>query len=108
MMATANNPNQGRFEHFLGNKYAQELQELQARFGPAHQTSHALRDADFTLGHLVTAGINNLATVIMQAKQSNFFNKVQPVAVQANNGGLAEGSSSHPNMGYANYRYYQQ
>ena len=79
---------QPRFEQYLGNKYAKELQEMQRGYGAMHQSSHSLKDADFMLGHLVTQGINNLATVsmnmrrqaaaMMQAKQA--LNAVGPVA----------------------------
>jgi hypothetical protein len=78
---------QPRFEQYLGNKYAKELQEMQRGYGAMHQSSHNLKDADFMLGHLVTQGINNLATVsmnmrrqaaaMMQAKQA--LNAVGPV-----------------------------
>jgi len=112
-------PNQGRFEQYLGMKYAKELQDIQQRFGPAHHTSHSLKDADFMLGHLVTAGINNLAGVVLQAKQARAIEQAHqalipiPVesreqnAMQAPPNAYTQNQQAHPSS-YGNYRHYKK
>jgi hypothetical protein len=105
------------FEQYLGTKYARDIQEMQMRFGPMHQTSHSLKDGDFMLGHLVTAGINNLATLVMQAKQarSQPTMSLQPVPI-SDGGGMvippqAEAYSKNQQAtadNYNQYRYYGQ
>lgn len=114
-------PNQGRFEQYLGMKYAKELQDIQQRFGPAHQSSHSLKDADFMLGHLVTAGINNLAGVVLQAKQARAIEQAHqaliPIPVesgQPQGGGqqqppnaYTQNQQAHPSS-YGNYKHYKK
>ncbi len=112
-------PNQGRFEQYLGMKYAKELQDIQQRFGPAHQSSHSLKDADFMLGHLVTAGINNLAGVVLQAKQAKAIEQAhqalipipiessQNQAMQVPPNAYTQNQQAHPSS-YSNYKHYKK
>ncbi|MCX5920029.1 MAG: hypothetical protein NTW61_01700 [Candidatus Melainabacteria bacterium] len=112
-------PNQGRFEQYLGMKYAKELQDIQQRFGPAHQSSHSLKDADFMLGHLVTAGINNLAGVVLQAKQAKAIEQAHqaliPIPVESGEAqamqqppnAYTQNQQAHPSS-YGSYRHYKK
>jgi hypothetical protein len=108
-------PASGRFEQYLGMKYAKEIQELQQRFGPAHQTSHNLKDADFMLGHLVTAGINNLAGVVLQAKQHKQMEQAQQALIPVEShsqqsippNAYTQNQQAHPSS-YGNYRHYKK
>ncbi|MFM7389828.1 MAG: hypothetical protein ACKO34_04290 [Vampirovibrionales bacterium] len=101
-LPTRNNPNEGKFEKFLGNQYANEVRQMQA-MGVFNRTSHALQPPDYTLGHLVTQGINNLATISMKMRQ--VVPTSVPVPVTVNEQGQAEVQRYGAYQQHGNYRY---